>query len=160
VTTLDQSQLRHFLDFDPKTQIFTWKNPPGRRVRPGDPAGYEVSPGVFWIKICGQAYPARRLAHLYQFGHWDASRQPRGPNLTLSIPPHDPSDPHAVKHAEELTEAQRQRLLARTAARTAYRNELTRIEGEYLDTVKYLKQANKIISQGREKSNLDKLNTR
>jgi hypothetical protein len=155
---IHQSQLKHLLNFDPMTRTFTWKNPTSRRVRSGDIAGFEVAPGVTWIKICGVAYPADRLANLYEFNDWYAPRQPRNHDLTASAAPCDISDPHAVKHAQELAEAYRQRLLARTAARTKYKTELTRIEWEYLDMVKYLKQSERLVRKEREQHNFQALN--
>lgn len=146
-----RSDLRHVLNYDEKTGIFTWKNPSSRRVKVGDVAGTIVSGGVTQIGLFGHIYPAKRLAEFYLSDKdWDAARA-----RNEAKPEADPVQ-HA--HLAELAECKRKRSLARTAARTAYRTELTRIEWEYLDLVKYLKQSERLLRKEREQHNFEALN--
>ena len=75
---LTQAELKHILDYNHDTGIFTWKNPHKQgRAKPGKPAGT--------IKLCGPVgskrpyhyihfgrkwYRSHRLAWLYMTGSW------------------------------------------------------------------------------------------
>lgn len=63
--------LRHFLNYDPKTGIFTWKNKTSFRVENGDIAGWiETIHGYRLIGIYGHNYRAGRLAFAYIYGRF------------------------------------------------------------------------------------------
>lgn len=62
--------LRHVLAYDPETGIFTWKNPPSRRMHAGDVAGDVKSDGRRYISVCGESHLAHRLAWFYVKGEW------------------------------------------------------------------------------------------
>jgi len=150
-----RSDLRYALNYDEKTGLFAWKNPSSRRVKVGDVAGTIVSGGVTQIGFFGRIYSAKRLAKFYLSDNEGDTAKADAKARNEAKPEADPAQ-HA--HLAELAECKRKRSLARTAARTAYRTELTRIEGEYLDMVKYLKQSERLLRKEREQHNFEALN--
>ena len=150
-----RSDLRHVLNYDEKTGLFTWKNPSSRRVKVGDVAGTVVSGGVTQIGIFGRIYSSKRLAKFYLSDNdWDAAKA----DAKARNEAKPEANPVLHAHLAELAECKRKRALARTAARTAYRSELTRIEWEYLNMVKYLKQSERLVRKEREQHNFEALN--
>ena len=68
---LNQDTLRHLLDYDPETGIWTWRNPlPRSKMWPGDLAGRITSHGRRQIRIASGFYYSARLAWLYMTGEW------------------------------------------------------------------------------------------
>jgi HNH endonuclease/AP2 domain len=68
--SLSADLLRHILDYDQSTGLFTWKNPTASWIKPGDIAGHENIIGYISIKISGVRYQAHRLAWYYVYSHW------------------------------------------------------------------------------------------
>ncbi len=65
--------LRKMLDYDKTTGIFRWKVTLGTRayIEVGKIAGSVHSEDAHWrIPLCGERYPASRLAWLYVYGKW------------------------------------------------------------------------------------------
>jgi len=68
---LDQDTLKHLLNYDPVTGVWTWRNPLLRsRMKPGDIAGRITSHGRRQIRIASGFYYSARLAWLYMTGEW------------------------------------------------------------------------------------------
>lgn len=61
-------RLRYVLDYDQKTGVFTWKNPPGDKMKPGDTAGVRDNTGYIRIRFDNVLYMAHRLAWQYIHG--------------------------------------------------------------------------------------------
>ena len=61
---MDQATLKHLLQYDPATGVFTWLS--GKRS--GKAAGFLQSHGYLQIQICDKAYYAHRLAWLFVHG--------------------------------------------------------------------------------------------
>jgi len=61
-------RLRHVLDYDPMTGIFTWINPPHNHTRLIGCVAGGKSTGYVMIKIDGVKYKAHRLAWAYVHG--------------------------------------------------------------------------------------------
>lgn len=66
--TLTQAELKHVLNFDPATGLWTWRNPPGKRLKPGAEAGCLNVDGKWQIGFGGVRYLASKLAALYVHG--------------------------------------------------------------------------------------------
>jgi len=71
---INQDTLKHVLDYDPNTGIFTWKNPTCVWVKPGYLAGNILRKGYIKIQINNKTYSAHRLAWLYVHGEWPKSQ--------------------------------------------------------------------------------------
>ena len=69
-SNLTAERLRHLLDYDPETGVFTWQNPPSARVKQGATAGTLNEKGYVVIQIGGKPYRAHRLAFLHKKGEW------------------------------------------------------------------------------------------
>jgi hypothetical protein len=69
-STLTAERLRHLLDYNLKSGVFTWRIAPSPQVKPGDIAGTPNEKGYIRIKIDGTRYRAHRLAFLHKEGHW------------------------------------------------------------------------------------------
>jgi len=67
-------RLRHFLDYDAATGVFTWRNPPRCGPRLGAQAGCRNQCGYWRICIGQKSYKAHRLAWLYVYGQWPSER--------------------------------------------------------------------------------------
>lgn len=67
---LTAARLRALLHYDPETGIFTWVQPTGRRVKPGQIAGSATGAGYLLIAVDGCRTYAHRLAWLYMTGEW------------------------------------------------------------------------------------------
>lgn len=67
---LSQEQLRTLLNYAPATGVFTWRVNRSRLAKAGDVAGYLATTGYWAIGLCGQGWPAHRLAWLYVHGVW------------------------------------------------------------------------------------------
>jgi len=65
---MNQKLLKHLLNYDSKTGIFTWKNPIGDRVKKGYVAGQFNKKGYCLIRYNYKLYLAHRLAWLYVYG--------------------------------------------------------------------------------------------
>ncbi|WP_439559837.1 HNH endonuclease [Roseinatronobacter sp.] len=74
-STLTAERLRHLLDYDLKTGVFTWRVQRGSRVKPGDIAGTPNEKGYIVIRIDGKQYRAHRLAFLHKDGEWPEGKQ-------------------------------------------------------------------------------------
>lgn len=64
--------VKHLLNYDPETGVFTHRNPLSRRVKAGDIAGSLNAKGQRLIVVNGKQYKAHLLAHLYMLGEWPA----------------------------------------------------------------------------------------
>ena len=71
---ITQAELKTLLNFNQETGVFTWKNPPGLRMKSGDVAGCLNAYGKWQIKIRGIIYPASKLIGLHVNGEWPAPR--------------------------------------------------------------------------------------
>lgn len=70
--SLNSEQLKHLLEYDVNTGIFTWKLSQGRS-KVGTVAGALNSEGYLQIRIHGYRYYAHRLAWLYIHKSWPVS---------------------------------------------------------------------------------------
>lgn len=77
------AQLKHWLRYDPRTGIWTWRNPRTNGVKKGSRAGGN-SHGYIRIKIDHEQYAAHRLAWFYMTGEW--------PNKRIDHKNNDPGD--------------------------------------------------------------------
>ncbi len=66
---VDAALLHRLLAYDPATGIFRWRVPRGRRVKPGDGAGF-YDHGYIRIGVGGRKYYAHQLAWLLMKGRW------------------------------------------------------------------------------------------
>lgn len=69
----DLTNIKHFLNYNQETGIFTWLHPQGSKVKRGAIAGAVRPDGYVVIKICKKPYMAHRLAWLFIHGEWPAS---------------------------------------------------------------------------------------
>ena len=69
MNALTQNELKRLLNYDPDTGIFTWLNPSGYKMKPGDRAGANDC-GYVCIGINGKTQRAHRLAFLYMTGRF------------------------------------------------------------------------------------------
>ena len=67
---LTAERLRHLLDYDPVSGVFTWKNPPHARFKVGQVTGTVNTFGYVVIVVDGKARKAHRLAWLYMTGEF------------------------------------------------------------------------------------------
>lgn len=67
---MTQGLLQFYLNYDPATGNFTWKNPCSYKMKVGDHAGSIAGHGYRQIKIAGKMYLAHRLAWLWVYGRW------------------------------------------------------------------------------------------
>lgn len=67
---LSQDELKHLLDYNSGTGVFTWRVKSSRKIRIGTVAGCERDDGYRVIKIVGRMFFAHRLAWLYVYGVW------------------------------------------------------------------------------------------
>lgn len=89
-----QAQLKHLLNYDPETGVFTWKNPKSTKMKPGQRAGNLHHKGYIRIKINGQEYWAHQLAVIYMTGHcglYDHINNVRHDNRWCNLRPCTPS---------------------------------------------------------------------
>ncbi len=114
---MDQQRLKHFLEYDPETGIWTWKVNNGP-VRAGDRAGTLRSNGYRQIRIASKFYFEHRLAFLYMIGRWP---DPEGEHRNRK-----PSD-NRWTNLREATRTQNQQNHGETKSKTGYR-------GVYLET--------------------------
>lgn len=62
-------QVRRFLEYDPLTGLFTWKEPPPKsRAKEGEVAGKKKTTGYVWIYLCGQEVYAHKAAWIHFYG--------------------------------------------------------------------------------------------
>jgi hypothetical protein len=67
---LSLHDLRAWLDYNPETGIFTWKEKIANKVVPGAQAGGFVGLNYRKIKINNHSYLEHRLAWFYHYGEW------------------------------------------------------------------------------------------
>ena len=72
---LDHKELHHLLEYNQSTGEWTWKNPPGRKMKRGDIAGsikwgLAAPTGYNVIRLKGEDYRSGRLAWFYVTGEW------------------------------------------------------------------------------------------
>lgn len=70
---LTPERLKHLLDYNQETGIFTWLNKPAprsNRIKPGYVAGCKTDSGYIIINVDGYSYRAHRLAWFYVNGVW------------------------------------------------------------------------------------------
>lgn len=67
---ITHEHLKHLLQYEPSTGVFTWINCGSRRKLNGTIAGTADSKGYRCIHIEGRNYRAHRLAWLYMTGGW------------------------------------------------------------------------------------------
>lgn len=67
---ISQERLQYLLDYNPKSGLFTWRNPTSRRVRAGRIAGNIDSMGYVQMSLDNRDYRGHRLAWLYVHGHY------------------------------------------------------------------------------------------
>lgn len=65
---ITQDYLKHFLDYNSNTGVFTWKINRTKNTKAGDVAGYNMPDGYIRITLGGIKYKAHRLAWLYVNG--------------------------------------------------------------------------------------------
>ena len=68
---LTAARVRHLVNYDPKTGLFTW-SAKRRRCTPGAKAGCRMKNGYTIIRLDNVLYLAHRLAWLYMTGAWPA----------------------------------------------------------------------------------------
>jgi hypothetical protein len=69
-TALTRARLHELLDYDPKTDTFTWKVSRGRAKKGSAAIGTPDHFGHLQIRIDGRLYMRRRLVALYRTGKW------------------------------------------------------------------------------------------
>lgn len=67
---ITQKRLKEVLDYNPKTGMFAWKIPTGRRKKIGVSAGYLCQSGYIEIGVDKKRYKAHRLAWFYMYGEF------------------------------------------------------------------------------------------
>lgn len=67
---INQQLLKHFLNYDPETGLFTWRVRTSNRIRVGDVAGTMDTNGYLRIGVCGKVRSAHRLVWLYVYGYF------------------------------------------------------------------------------------------
>lgn len=70
MSDLTAQLLREVLNYDPETGLFTWANPPSRKVKRGTVAGSMQVQGYARVKLFKKEYLQHRLAWLYVHGSW------------------------------------------------------------------------------------------
>ena len=70
--SLKADDVRRWLDYDPETGVFTWKQRPSRAVREGYTAGSVGHYGYMLIGLKGEIVMAHKLAWLIMKGEWPA----------------------------------------------------------------------------------------
>jgi hypothetical protein len=68
---LTAESVRYYLDYDPETGVFRWKNPTVSKIKPGQIAGRikeQFGRKYAEIGLLGTLYPSGRLAWLYMTG--------------------------------------------------------------------------------------------
>lgn len=63
-------ELKRYLNYEPETGIFTWKEKASRSTTVGSRAGNTRPDGYVVITLKGRKYLAHRLAWLYVYGVW------------------------------------------------------------------------------------------
>lgn len=63
-------EIHRRLDYNPKTGVFTWKEPISNRIKTGMEAGSISREGYWLIGIFGKVYFAHRLAWIYVHGNF------------------------------------------------------------------------------------------
>lgn len=66
---LTAEELRYWLDYNPSTGFFTWRNN-YHKSRVGERAGYDDGHGYIGIRVGGACHAAHRLAWLWMTGEW------------------------------------------------------------------------------------------
>lgn len=62
--------MKEVLSYCKESGVFTWLDPPSRRVKIGDVAGAVNKDGYVLIQICNKSFRAHRLAWFYAYGEW------------------------------------------------------------------------------------------
>jgi hypothetical protein len=63
-------RLREWLNYDPKTGIFTWRIRKSYRIQVGQAAGHIAEDGYVTIRVNGRSLKAHRIAWLFVTGEW------------------------------------------------------------------------------------------
>ena len=58
------------LSYCQESGLFTWLDPPGQKLKPGDLAGSVNGDGYVFIQLGGKNYRAHRLAWFFVYGEW------------------------------------------------------------------------------------------
>ena len=58
------------IDYDPDKGTFVWRNPKGRKLKPGQPCGSIHSKGYWSIRLDDRLYFAHRIAWFYVYKAW------------------------------------------------------------------------------------------
>lgn len=66
---ITHEQLKHILNYDPESGIFTWKKPTNRRFKVGSEAGTKHGRGYLEITVNRNRFLAHRLAWFYVYGY-------------------------------------------------------------------------------------------
>jgi hypothetical protein len=93
---IEIERLRHVLQYNPETGVFTWRVNRGQRARAGSVAGSYDGEAYWRIQIDRKKYKAHRLAWFYVHEEWPQSVDHRnGDTLDNSL-----GNLRAVSHAE------------------------------------------------------------
>ena len=66
----DIERIKHLVQYDPESGLFTWLNPTSARARKGSTAGCLNQDGYIVIRLDGVLYRAHRLAVYLETGAW------------------------------------------------------------------------------------------
>lgn len=71
MTELSADRLKHLVNYNPVTGIFTWNNPGNPRMKSGDVVGHlNESNGYYCLTLDGIRYQAHQVAWFYMYGEW------------------------------------------------------------------------------------------
>lgn len=65
--------IQSLLSYDPMAGTLRWIISPGRRIKVGEPAGWDNGDGYHRVTICGKRYKAHRVAWALYHGAWPDS---------------------------------------------------------------------------------------
>lgn len=71
---LTVERIKKLILYDPKTGVFTWRNPISNRLKAGDEAGFINDRGYVLVNIDGAKYRGHHLAWFYVYGEWPAGK--------------------------------------------------------------------------------------
>jgi hypothetical protein len=141
---LTAEQLRHVLDYDPDTGVFTWRVNSSNRAPAGSVAGNLDSKGYQRIGVLGHQYRSQRLAWLHVHGKW--------PDGEIDHKNNNPLD-NRIENLRDCTSQQNK------ANRGKNKNNATGLKGVYLVKDSKTKPYGAAITVDRRSISLGKFST-